>query len=123
MAERIGKPPVPGFLRGAERLDGTEATVDPALPGLVRGDDDVERLRRRALGDEPTLFDALMQPPPEHLAHPVELGAITDALGQVVHKPATADEAPAERRMRHVAGKYHDLRLEVAAGLARISIG
>ena len=121
MMDRIGKPP--GLLRGAERLDVGEVAVDPTLPGLVRSDDDVERIKRRALGDVPTLHEALLRPAPEHLARPVELGAVTSALAEAVHKPGAPGEAPAETRMRQIASTYLELRLEVAAGLARISIG
>jgi hypothetical protein len=103
-----------------DAMDGAGA-AEKSVALLAQADDGVDAAARAARAT--TLDEALLKPAAEHAARAIELGAVTAALHRVVKRPARANESPAESRMRQIVEKYLELRLEVAAGIARISVG
>ncbi len=124
MANRISGPrPKPLSPLGIGVRDQFEVGAEPVLQLLGKQRDDVEGIRRKALGELPSLDEALLAPDPAHAQEPVDLGAVTGALQKLASRPNQPGESPIESRMRQIAARYLDLRLEIAAGMARISLG
>lgn len=121
MANRISGPRAKLSPLGVDGADQVEVGIEPAVPGTQR--DDAEAIRRKALGELPSLDEALLSPDPAHTQEPVDLGTITEALQTLASRSAQPGESPIESRMREIAARYLDLRLEIAAGMARISLG
>lgn len=125
MTERIGWRPVGGAPDEGWVVED-EARVEAGVAELLwRAADEVEAAggAGEAGGAGRSLEDELLAPSPEHAARPVDLGAVTEALRRVVAREPSLDEPAAEARMRKVAARYLELRLSVAAGVARISVG
>jgi hypothetical protein len=108
-------------LEGAVELDVVEST------GMFAEVDALDAMGATAVappGDGGGTVDAAWrEPPPAHRARPIDFGAITGALARVAGRSPSVGEAPAEARMREIAARYLALRLEVAEGVARITIG
>ena len=77
----------------------------------------------RAPETSPTIDEIWREPPAAHRARAVEFGVATEALARVAARAPRPGEPPAEAAMREVVERYLALRLEVAEGVARISIG
>src|SRR5262245_7891092 len=127
MIDGIGGRPIADLppLVGGEDL--VEAPGGAPLEALFTAVDELDDAAAAAAAagargaDRDALEEALTRPPAAHAAVPIDLGRITGALARAVRP--RAQETPAQRRMREAAEKYLKLRLEVAAGMARISVG
>lgn len=121
MSGIIGRAGEPGRVDAA--WPGGMEAADVAEAALAAAVEDAGELARAAEEEARELEELLLAARPEARAATIDLGAVTAALQRVVRRAPAPGASPAEGRLREVAARYLDLRLEVAAGMARITIG
>src|SRR5687767_7257136 len=117
MTERIER-------RGVAELVGAGLEVELDVVESTGAFAEVDAAEGAAAERAPeTIEEIWREPPAAHRARAVDFGVATEALARLAARASRPGEPPAEARMREVVERYLALRLEVAAGVARISIG